>query len=92
MRRRVILVSDGAAWITNVVDELLAGMRKTSILDVFHALEYASAALKALVKCDVARKAHLAEVKARLLDGDVAGVIADLRPHRDPRQGRGQVH
>lgn len=81
--QEVVLVSDGAAWITNVVDELLAGMRKTYILDVFHALEYASAALKALVTCDVAHKVYLAEVKARLLNGDVAGVIADLRPRRD---------
>ena len=81
--REVVLISDGAAWITNVADELLAGMKKTYILDVFHALEYASAALKALVRCDDARKARLAEVKARLLDGNVARVIADLRPHRD---------
>jgi len=79
----VVLISDGAAWIANVADELLAGMRKTFILDVFHALEYASAAVKALVGCDDAREVRLAEVKARLLDGDVAGVIADLRPHRD---------
>ena len=81
--REVVPVSDGAAWITNVADELLAGMRKTYILDVFHALEYASAALRALVRCDDAHKARLAAVKARLLDGNVARVIADLRPHRD---------
>ena len=50
---------------------------------MFHALEYASAALRALVRCDDAHKARLAAVKARLLDGNVARVIADLRPHRD---------
>jgi len=79
----VVLISDGAAWITNVADELLAGMRKTYILDVFHALEYASAAVRALVGCDDAHRTRLADLKARLLDGDVARVIADLRPHRD---------
>ena len=37
MAREVVPVSDGAAWITNVADELLAGMKKTYILDVAHA-------------------------------------------------------
>jgi len=79
----VVPISDGAAWIANVADELLAGMGKTFIPDVFHAPEYASAAVKAPVGCDDAHEARLAEVEARLPDGDVAGVIADLRPHRD---------
>lgn len=81
--REVVLISDGAAWITNVADELLVGMKKTYILDVFHSLQYASAALKALVRDDGEHRARLAEVKARLLDGQVDRVIADLRPHRD---------
>ncbi len=76
------LFGGGSAWITNVADELLAGMRKTCILDVYHALEYASAALKALAGDSGGHKARLAGVKARLLDGQVAGVIADLEPHR----------
>ncbi len=84
MRRvEVVPVSDGAAWITNVADELLAGMRKTYIPDVFHALEHASAALRALVGRDDAHRARLAETKARLPDGKVGRVIAELRPHRD---------
>ncbi len=85
--KEVVLISDGAAWITNVADELLAGMRKTCILDVFHALEYASEALKVLVGCEFARKARLAGIKAQLLDGKVGRVMADLRPHR----GRGKA-
>ena len=79
----VVLISDGAAWIVNVADEVLSGMKKTYILDVFHALQYASATLKALVTCDLAHKRRLAEVKAQLLGGKVARVIADLRPYRD---------
>ena len=81
--QEVILISDGAAWITNVADEPVAGMRKTYILDMFHALEYASAALRALASGDDAHRARLAEVRDQLLDGKVGRVIADLRPHRD---------
>ncbi len=81
--REVVPVSDGAAWITDVADGLPAGMGKTYIPDVFHALEYASAALRALVGRDGAHRARLAETKARLLDGKVGRVIAELRPHRD---------
>ena len=66
-----------------MADALLVGMRRTCILVVFHSLEYASAALKALVRDDGEHRARLADVKARLLDGQVARVIADLRPHRD---------
>ena len=58
-------------------------MKKTNILDVFHALEYASAALNALVTCDITRKAGLAEIKAQLLNGKVDRVIADLRAYRE---------
>ena len=79
----VVLISDGVAWITNVADALLADTKKTYILDMLHALEYASAALNALVTCDITRKARLAEIKAQLLDGKVDRVIADLRPYRD---------
>ena len=64
----VVLISNGAAWITNVADVLLADMNKTYILDMFHALEYASAALNALVTRDIMRKARLAQIKAQLLD------------------------
>ena len=80
--QEAVLISDGAAWIASAADELLAGMRKTCILDVYHALEYASAALKALGGDSGGHKERLADVKARLLNGEVAGVIADLEPHR----------
>ncbi len=56
--------------------------RKACILDVFHAPECASEALKVLVRCVFARKARLAGIKAQLLDGKVGRVMADLRPHR----------
>ena len=80
--KEAVLISDGAAWIASAADELLAGMRKTCILDVYHALEYASAALKALGGDSGGHKERLADVKARLLNGEVADVIADLEPHR----------
>ena len=38
--------SDGALWIRTVCEEILPGWKTTFILDLYHALEYASAALK----------------------------------------------
>ena len=59
------------------------GMRKTYILDLFHALEYASEAAPVLIGCKVGRKARLAGIKSLLLDGKVGRVIAELQPYRD---------
>ena len=45
--KELAVLSDGAAWIRNVCEEILPGRRVTYILDQFHALEYAAAAVQA---------------------------------------------
>ena len=67
----MVLISDGAARITDVADELPASMRKTCIPDLFHALEHASEAVRVPIGC-----------KALLPDGKVGRVIAELQPCR----------
>ncbi len=78
----VVTVSDAASWIRSVCGELLPGRKVTFILDLWHALEYAGAALRALVPDTAERKARLEAVKADLKAGKVDEVIAALRPHR----------
>ena len=46
--KELVVLSDGAAWIRNVCEEILPGRRVTYVLDPFHALEYAAAAVQAL--------------------------------------------
>ena len=77
------MLSDGAAWIRNVCEEVFAGTGTTFILDQFHALEYAAAAVRALAPDKAGRKARMERIKAQLNSGRVDLVIAGLKPHRD---------
>ena len=79
----LVVLSDGAAWIRNVCEEAFAGMKTTFILDQFHALEYAAAAVRALAAGRGERKARMERIKAQLNGGRVDLVIAGLKPHRD---------
>ena len=81
--KELAVLSDGAAWIRNVCEEIFPGPNVTYILDQFHALEYAAAAVKALAPDKGGRKARMEEIKQQLDDGQVACVIAGLKPHRD---------
>ena len=47
--RELVVISDGAEWIRNTCDELFGGRKVTCVLDIFHALEHASDAVKALL-------------------------------------------
>ncbi len=76
------MLSDGAPWIRNVCEEVLAGTGTTFILDLFHALDCAAAAVRALVPDRDGRKARMESIKARLNDGRVDLAVADLKPHR----------
>ena len=78
----MVLISGGAARITNVADELPASMRKTCIPDLFHALEHASEAVRVPIGCKAGRKARPAGIRALLPDGKVGRVIAELQPCR----------
>ena len=67
----------------NVCGELLAGQKVTFILDFWHAVEYAAAALRALCPDGAERKKMLDAVKAELKAGRVDAVIDALEPHRN---------
>ena len=43
-----MVLSDGALWIRKACEEILAGRKVIFILDLFHALQYADAAVKAV--------------------------------------------
>ena len=79
----VVVISDAASWIRNVCGELLAGQKVTFILDFWHAVEYAAAALRALCPDGAERKKMLDAVKAELKAGRVDAVIDALEPHRN---------
>ena len=76
------MISDGARWIKNVTCSLLGSTNITYILDVFHAFEYASNAVKELISGKHKQKIRLEQIKTQLLMGAVETVIAELAPYR----------
>ncbi len=79
----VARLSDGAAWIVNVCQEMLPGPRAAHVLDLWHALDYAGDALKVLVADQGERKRRIEEIRDELKAGRVHEVIAWLEPFRD---------
>ena len=80
--KEVVVISDGAPWIRNVCEELLSEQRVTYVLDFWHALEYAGAALRALKFTDAECAQCRADIRDLLKDGRVHDVIAWLEPYR----------
>ena len=76
----LVVLSDGAAWIRNVCEEVFAGTGTTFILDQFHALD--CAAVRAIAPDRAGRKARMERIKAQLNGGRVDLAVAGLKPHR----------
>ena len=76
-RDEVVILSDGAKWIENATRKVFAGMKLTSVLDLFHVLEKLQNALKDLIPDDAKRKATFDRIKA----GNAALVVEELAPH-----------
>ena len=76
------MLSDGAAWIRNVCEEIFPGRKVNCVLDQFHALEYA-AAVQALAPDKGERQARMERIKQQLNAGQVACVLDGPEPHRD---------
>lgn len=72
----VVVLSDGAQWIRNLVDDVLPGARV--ILDWYHAVEHVQATARVLYDDDGARKRWAGEVKHLLADGRVDALLRDL--------------
>ena len=79
----VAVLSDGAPWIRTVCAEILPGRKTTFILDLYHALEYAAAAVQAAAPDEGERKAWMGWIRKQLDAGRVDRAIAALKPHRD---------
>ncbi len=76
----LVVISDGAEWIRNTCDELFGGRKVTCVLDLFHVLEYASDAVKAILPDKTERDRRFKDVKADIEAGRVAKVIRELEP------------
>ena len=79
----VVVLSDGAPWIRTVCEEILPAGKTTFILDLYHALEYASAAVQAAAPDEGRREAWMDWIRKQLYAGRVDLAVADLKPHRD---------
>ena len=76
----LVVISDGAEWIRNTCEELFGGGKVTFVLDIFHALEYASDAVKAMFPDKAERDRRFKGIKADLEAGRAAKVIRELEP------------
>ena len=81
--KKLVVVTDGAEWIRNTCEELFGGMTITFVLDVFHALEYASKAVKAIYRGKNQSKCLFEEFKTSILAGAAARVTRELNPFRE---------
>ena len=77
-----VVLSDGVPWIRTACEETLAGPEMTFILDLFHALEYAAAAVRDVTPDEGERTACMDWIREQLNAGQVTQVIAILEPHR----------
>ena len=80
--RELVVLSDGAPWIRNSCEEAFPGQETTFVLDLFHALQYADAAVKAVEPGTSKQKDWMKTIKGQPDAGRVDDVIADLEPHR----------
>ena len=72
-----------APRIRNVCEEILPGRKTTFILDLCHALKYASDAVKAAAPDEGKRKVWMGWIRKQLDAGRVDRAVAALKPCRD---------
>ena len=82
-----VVISDGAEWIRSACENGLGKGRLTPVLDLFHVLEYLSAAMKAAFPEGEERERRLREARADIKAGQAAKVVRQLEPfsgrHKD---------
>ena len=79
----VVVLSDGAPWIRTVSEEILPAGKTTFILDLYHALKYAAAAVQDVTPDEGRRAAWMERIRKQLDAGRVDLAVADLKPYRD---------
>ncbi len=82
--RELVVISDAARWIVSSCRALFSSRKVTYILDIHHALEYLTAALKDMDLPADERRRQFARFKAQLQTGRVRDVIAELERHPGP--------
>ncbi len=75
-----MVVSDGAEWIRSACGEIFGGRKVTFVLDMFHALEYAADAVRAILPAGAERDRRFAEVRADTGAGRAGKVVRELEP------------
>lgn len=73
---RVVVLSDGAQWIRNLVDDVLPGARV--ILDWYHAVEHVQATARVLYDDEGARRRWAGDAKHLLADGRIDPLLRDI--------------
>ena len=76
----LVVIPGGAEWTRNTCEELFGGGKVTFVPDMFHALEYASDAVKAIFPDKAERDRRLEGIKADLEAGRAAKVVRELEP------------
>ena len=75
-----VVVSDGAEWIRSACGEIFGGGKVTFVPGLFHCLEYAVAAVRAIHPDGAERGRRFAEVRADTGAGRAARVVRELEP------------
>lgn len=83
LNSHIHVVSDGAAWIGRQ-QQACFGPQATHLLDLYHVMEYLSAAQKAHAPWQQPRRRWLQTQKRRLLKGQRDKVIAELASELEP--------
>ena len=86
----VVVISDGALWIRDIVKELLP--KATHILDLYHAKENAGKFAQAVKQGKKQKKAFADELCGLIDDGNVSGLIDVLKPYKDIKLPPGVIN
>ena len=86
----VVVISDGALWIRDIVKELLP--KATHILDLYHAKENAGKFAQAVKQGKNQKKTFADELCKLIDDGNVSGLLDVLEPYKDRKFPPGVVN
>ncbi len=77
----VVVISDGAQWIHNIVKEFFP--KATHILDLFHVKENAGKFAQAVKRGKNQKKQYADKLCSLIEKGNIEGLLAALEPHKD---------